>query len=434
LPLGVGAHQLCRRSAASGDPDHPKRTEESRVRRQILLAILSVFVLGRPVLAQIPSHFEDVELARSRDCVPVLARLDDLNQQLAPLAEQSQRLLAIAQAIAIEDRTVVDSLHASDPLEKQIRNWFAHDEDLAQQYLAHPGQGLIDQRTAAKDSIKGTVSHALDSLQARADTIVDATGDLRTKAGSCSGAIFVRPAVLQACQTSGPSPVCAAARDTTTKNGPFRFVDSADMLWEVQDFRAWSAPGPLEVDDSGQLGGARTAGLTRTGNIVVSVTFRPLLRRRDEMSAAEAKSARILTDSLGFGASHPDYIFLPALAIEASLPVALGDETRYLFHFGDPQDPDIVWSAKANTGSNVQGVVALGPGQLARLEAGDALNLTAVRDTAGATGKSGPVFSIELTSLNQAKAVSSLLGYMAQQFPSDLVQILPPDSTSDKSK
>ncbi len=404
------------------------------MRRQILRSLLTLLLLGLATghaAAQVPSHFGDVEAARSRDCVPVLARLGDLDQRLAPLARTSQRLIAIAQAIALEDRSVVDSLHVSDPVEKQVHDWFARDSELAQQYVASPSQALLDQRSAGRDAIKQVVSRALDSVQTQADSTIDATGDLRAQVGSCSGAVFLRPVVLQACATSGPSPVCEAARDTATKNGPFRFVDTPDELWGIQEFRAWSAPSPLQVDANGQLAGARTTGLTRNGNVVVSVTFRPLLRRRTDMTDAEAERARVLTDSLGFGASHPDFVFVPALAIQASLPSALDDETRYILHFGEPESAEIVWAAKANTGSNLDGVVALTMPQVRRLQAGDPLSLTALR--ANDDGTNEAVFSLELTSLNQVKSVSALLGYMAQQLPDDLAQLLPPDSTSTTS-
>lgn len=401
------------------------------MRRQILPALLPLFLLAQPATAQLPSHFQDVETARSRDCVPVLTRLSDLDEQLAPLAQRSQRLLAIGQAIALEDHSVVDSLHVSDPVEKQVQDWFTRDGELAQQYVEHPSPQLLEQRAAGRDAIKKAVSEALDSVQTRADRTIDATGDLRSKVGDCSGAVLLRPVVQQACATSGSSPVCQAARDTTVKNGPFRFVDSAEELWGIQEFRAWSAPGPLQVDPNGQLAGARTTGLTRAANVVVSVTFRPLLRRRTDLTAAETERARALTDSLGFGASHPDFVFLPALAIQASLPTALDEETRYIFHFGEPENALIVWAGDANTGSNLDGVVPLTMPQLRRLQAGDALNLTALR--AKDDGTNEAVFSIELTSLNQAKSVSGLLGYMAQQLPADLAQLLPPDSASTTS-
>lgn len=385
----------------------------------------------RPAAAQVPSHFGDVEDARSRDCVPVLARLGDLDEQLAPLAQKSQRLIAIAQAIAVEDRSVIDSLHIADPVEKQVRDWFTQDGELAQQYVASPSQALLDQRSARRDAIKQTVSQALDSVQAQADRTIDATGDLRAQVGSCSGAVLLRPVVLQTCATAGPSPVCDAARDTTTKNGPFRFVDTPEELWGIQEFRAWSAPTPLQVDANGQLAGARTTGLTRDANVVVSMTFRPLLRRRTDMTDAEAERARMLADSLGFGASHPDFVFVPALAIQASLPSALDDESRYIFHFGEPESAEIVWAGRANTGSNLDGVVALTMPQLRRLQSGDALSLTALREKEDGTNEA--VFSIELTSLNQAKSVDALLGYMAQQLPDDLAQLLPPDTTDTTS-
>jgi hypothetical protein len=392
------------------------------------LAVTLALTLVRPVSAQMPGHLEAVELARSRDCVPVLSRLDALDRQLAPLAERSQRLLAIGQAIVLEEREVMDSLRVSDPVEAKVKEWFVADGALAERYVAQPNPQILEQRTVGRDSIKALVTEALDSVQAQANRVVEATGSLRTEAGSCTGAVFVRSAVLEACATSGPSPVCDAAKDSTTQNGPFRFVASAEDLWGLQEFRAWSAPGPLQLGGDGQLGGARTAGLTRAGNVVVSVTFRPVLRQRTDMTDAEAARARVLTDSLGFGTGHPDFVFLPGLAIQASLPVALDEETRYIFHFGEPEDADILWAAPANTHAVLQGVVQLSVSQLAKLQAGSPITLTAIRPND--QGQNDAVYSIELTSLNQGRSVSQLLGYMAQQFPADLTRLVPPDSAS----
>ena len=390
------------------------------VRRLAWLLALGFFAHGAS--AQTPENLAPVELARSRDCVGVLARVDVVDAQLAPLAERSQRLLAISQAIALEEREVMDSLRATDPLEAEVRAWFVADGDLAEQYVVQPNPALLEQRAAAKDSIETAVQGALEGLQAEADAILAATGTLTTEAGRCAGAVFLRPAVLEACRTT-PSPVCEAASDTLGRSAEYRFVDSAEDLWGMQELRAWSAPGPIQVTPTGQLAGARTVGFTRTANIVVTAAFGPRLRRRADLTVAEAERTAALTDSLGFGGAHPDVVFTPSLVIQATLPEALGGESRYVLHFGPPEQADILWATDAGTGAPIEGVLDLGPARLVKLQAGESIMLTAIRPTE--TGASEPVYSIELTSLNQSATTSALIGYMARQLATDLAELIP---------
>lgn len=390
------------------------------VRRLVWLLAVGLFAHGAS--AQTPEDFAAVELARSRDCVGVLARVRALDTQLAPLAERSERLLAIGQAITLEEREVIDSLRATDPLEAEVRAWFVADGELAEQYVAQPSPALVEQRAAAKDSIELAVRQALEGLQAEADSILVATGTLTAEAGRCAGAVFLRPTVLEACRTT-QSPVCEAASDTVRQAADYRFVDSAEDLWGIQELRAWSAPGPIQVTQTGQLGGARTVGLTRTANVVVTAAFGPRLRRRADLTVAEAERTAALNDSLGFGGTRADIVFTPSLVVQATLPEALGGESRYILHFGEPDEADILWAADANTGVPIERVIDLGPARLAKLQAGEPLLLTALRPTE--TGASEAVYSIELTSLNQGTATSALVGYMAQQLESDLAQLIP---------
>ncbi len=370
-----------------------------------------------------PVNFESVELARSRDCVGVTARVAVLDARLAPLAERSQRLLAIAQAIALEEREVVDSLRTADPLEAAVRDWFAADGELAQRYVALPTPALLERREVAKDSIEARVRQTLEGIQAEADAIVATTGTLGSEAGRCTGMVFLRPAVLDACQTEA-SPLCDAARDTLSTGRDFRFVESAEVLWGLQELRAWSVPGPIQVSPAGEIGGARTVGLTRAANVVVTLAFGPRLRLRTDLTIAEATRVGALSDSLGFGAAHARVVFSPSLAIQATLPTPLADELLYVLHFGTPEDGEMLWGGEAGTGAPLEGVVDLGPTWLAMLRAGEPLALTALRPTG--TGGNEPVYSIELTSLNQGTTVAALVGYMAGQLASDLAQVLPP--------
>lgn len=383
--------------------------------------------LAAEAAAQLPSDFETVELARSRTCVGVLARVDSLDTRLAPLAERSQRLLAIGQAIALEEREVIDSLRVSDPLEAAVRAWFVADGEMAQRYIASQSAAVLEERSAARDSIQQQLVRELESLQQRADSIMAATGTLAAESGRCTGAVFIRPAVLETC-VSATSPVCDAARDSTVQAGPYRFVESAEVLWGLQEMRAWSAPGRIEVLPGGQLGGARTVGLTRAANVVVTLMFGAQIRRRVDLTSSEVARLTAITDSLGFGSGHPDLFFVPSLAVQATLPEALGGETRYMLHFDLPETADILWLAPAGTGSAVEGVVELGPARLAKLVGNEQLTLTALRPTDG--GANEPVYSIEITPLNQGTAATTLVQYMAQQLTADLTQILPPGAAA----
>ena len=393
--------------------------------RSRLFGVLVSWALGSlpsGATAQLPSDFEAVELARSRACVEVLGRVDALDARLAPLAERSQRLLAIGQAIALEEREVVDSLRLSDPLEADVRAWFIADGELAQRHVASPSPALLEQRSAARDTIQARVARELESVQARADSMIAATGTLAGESGRCTGAVFVRGAVLEAC-ASVRSSVCDAARDSTSQPGRYRFVESAEVLWGLQELRAWSAPGPLQVLANGQLGGARTVGLTRTANIVVTLVFGPLVRRRVDLTAAETERLTAIADSLGFGAEHPELLVVPSLAVQATLPDALGGESRYMLHFGLPESAEVVWVGAAGTGAPLEGVVELGPGRLARLLGGEQLFLTALRPTE--TGTNEAVYTLELTFINQGSATTALTQYMAQRLAADLAQLVP---------
>jgi hypothetical protein len=391
-----------------------------------LIALLVALGLAPGSAAQMPARFESVELARSRECVDVLARLDALDATLAPLASRSQRLVVLAQAIAIEDPDAIDSLDASDPIEAAVGAWFAADAELAQRYLAQPNPALLEERTAARATIQASVTAALQALQAEADAMIAATGDLQQRAGQCDGAVFVRGAVVEACGGAS-SAVCAAARDTARVD-PYRFVESAEVLWGLQEFRAWTAPAPLRPTADGQLTGGRTLGITRTGNLVVTLAFGPLLQGRVSLAPETAAAFLALADSLGFGAAHPDVVFVPSLAIHATLHAPLDEESSYLFHFGPPEEADILWAAGTATGAAVEGIVPLTSRHLARLQAGEPITLTAVREAE--PGVNDALYAIELTSINQGPAVQALVGYMAGQLPAELLRMIPPDSSA----
>jgi len=399
------------------------RPDAKRPGLRLLIPLIAVLSITQTALGQFapPSGFEAVELARSRACVGVLARLETLDLALEPLATRSLRLAAIAQAVALEERSIVDSLDTSDAVEAEVRAWFLTDGELAQRYLEEQTPALLAQRATGREAIKVTVSEASRAVQAEADEIIAATGTLRTDAGPCDGAIFVRSAVIEACQTPA-GPVCEAALDTTGRASPFRFAESAEVLWYVEELRPWTDPGPLQVGPDGQLGGARTIGFTRTGNIVVSVAFSPLLRERADLTPEEIERANMINDSLGFELSHPDIVAVPSLGIRVTLPVPLSDESLYMLHFGTLDTADTLWTGPPGTGHPLEAAVELSPSHVGRLQAGEPITLTAIR--ASEAGEDEAVFTIELSSLNQARAVQALVGYMAQQLSSDLARLI----------
>ena len=55
-----------------------------------------------------PVGFAELEINRSRECVGVLKRLDDLNQSLQPLGLRAERLRLLRGAIGLEDRNIMD--------------------------------------------------------------------------------------------------------------------------------------------------------------------------------------------------------------------------------------------------------------------------------------------------------------------------------------
>jgi hypothetical protein len=385
---------------------------------------LFLLTLAAPLGAQdaLPAGLQALEVERSTTCVDVLTRLERLDVQLEPLATRGRRLLGAADAITVEEASVVDSLDVSDPLEAAVAEWFRADAALAERYVAEQSQELLDERAAGRQAIQERVTEALQEVQNQADSIVAATGDLRSEGVSCSDVFLVRGAAIAACESVN-SRVCEAARDTTLAS-PFRFVDSADLLWYRQELRPWTAPEALQGTADGQLGGARTIGTSRTGNVAVSLSFSPVLRARAEMSQEQLAAFDSINEPLGIESSHPEVTFAPALSVQASLPSPLDDESNYVLHFGLSEAPDVVWTGAANTGVPIVGTSLLAAQHVNRLRAGDPVSLTAVRENA--SGETEIVYTIELSSLNQAARVEALLGYMSQQMAADLTRLIPP--------
>ncbi|MDH3272113.1 MAG: hypothetical protein OEN56_12310 [Gemmatimonadota bacterium] len=372
-----------------------------------------------------PSRLAEVELARSRDCVAILARVEVLNAEMEPIARRSQRLTAIAQAIALEERSIIDSLNVEDPVEARVREWFANDASLARRYVNQPDASLAAERTANRETIKATVTRAITGLREEASAKVADNQALIAEAAPCDGAIFVRSAVLTACET-GSGPICEDARLAASEGARFRFVDDAASIWEIEEIRPWTQPGPLRPGATG-LDGGRTIGFTRVGNVVATVALTPLFAPKAQVPPEALAAYEATNDSLGLAFSHPNLVFTPALGIRVALPQPLDEETGYVLHFGEPDDADVVWMGDAGTGAPLEATVPLSPSQVRRLATGDPLMLTAVQATEDTPDA---VFAIGIGNVNQARNAQALLTYMASQLSADVTQLIPPSSGS----
>ena len=377
--------------------------------------------------AAVPSDLATVELARSRECVGVISRVEEVNARLEPIGLLVQRLQLLYQAVVLEDRNIMEQLDQTDALEAEAHAWFVADGRLAQAYLDTQNEDLQHQRTVAREQIKGRIQTAIEGAQGRAVSELEAQGDLSGKVGRCDGAIFIRSAVLEACETQA-SPVCAKAAAPPDSALPFRFVEAASDLWDVEEIRPWSDPRGLVVGEDGSLGGARSEVLGRRGNVAVSLAFSPLIQQRAELEDSVTVELDMLLDSLGIEFDHPEIIFAPALAIRATLPHALAGEDRYMLHFGPPDTADLIWTAPAGSGTALDDLVVLGPRHLHTLVNGAPLTLTAITVEEDAEGNARPAevrFLIPLTGANQAGATLALLEYMATQLPRELLQLFP---------
>jgi len=193
-------------------------------------------------------------------------------------------------------------------------------------------------------------------------------------------------------------------------------------VWEIREDRPWTVPSPLQPSGDGQLGGGRTIGYARIGNVAVSLSFSPLFRDRERTSSEELEAYTAINDSLGIRVDHPALVVAPALGLRAALPEPLGTETRYIVHFGDIDAPDIVWTGPAASGTPLEATIPLAARHVVRLRSGDPVMLTA----AGGPDGNQPEFSIIVGNVNQGPATAVLLNYMASQMAEDLERLVQP--------
>ena len=181
---------------------------------------------------------------------------------------------------------------------------------------------------------------------------------------------------------------------------------------------------PLGVTPDGQMGGARTVGYARTGNLTLSLAFAPLLGSKTDFTPEQLDFFQTVNDSAGFAFEHPDIAFAPALSMRATVPEPLAGETLYVLHFDEPQDADVLWTGPAGTGAAPQTTIPLDPRQLSRLASGHPIRFTAVIQEAE-DGSGDVAYSIQFTPLNQARATSTLMSYFARQLSADLARLAP---------
>ena len=137
--------------------------------RRLLVYVFALLPAVQAGGQQLPSSFAESQLTRSRQCVDVLDRFEALNSQLAPLLDQSQHMISIAEAIALEESSIVADLNDAEPLEAEVKAWFSVDSGLAERFVATQDSAILAERTLARDSIRMAVSSALDGVQAEAD-------------------------------------------------------------------------------------------------------------------------------------------------------------------------------------------------------------------------------------------------------------------------
>ena len=367
--------------------------------------------------------FVEIEIERSRECVGVLKRLDDLNQSLQPLGLRSERMRLLLEAIALEERSVMDSLDRSDPTESALYDWFLSDGRLAQSIVDTGNQSIQQQRTVNREQIRAAIQAQVEAIQGDAEAIMAGAEGLETQASPCDGAILIRPVVLAACETE-ESPVCEVAADTAGTTPAYAFVDAPEDLWDIEELRPWSQPSGLQVAPDRSLTGASTITFARTGNILLTVAFSPLIVERNTLSEEEAAEFEEILDSLGLEFDHPDLVYVPSLAVRVTLPDPLAGEDGYVLHFGEGGDVDLMWTGAAGSGELIQVPVVLEARHVVRLQAGEPIRLTAVRSVEDAADEA--LFTLELTTVNQVSATGALLGYMAGQMVADLNRMAPP--------
>lgn len=394
----------------------------------LALALASAVYHPAPVVAQDtpPAGFAEAELARSRQCVPALNRLEELDQAVRPFAERMERLRALGLAVSLEDRDESGALAAADSLEAAVDAWFAADSALAARYVAERDEAIQEERARLRNEILDRIRQAMQEVGAQAEATLEGAAEVERASEPCQAAVFVRSAVVEACAGSA-SALCRAAEAPEDAAGPFRFVTTAEELWDMEDYRPWTRPGPLQGTPQGALVGGRSAAQARRGNIIVAVAVAPLIRGRAELGEDEVAEFQENLDSLGIAFDHPLFVMAPAFEVEVSVPPPMEGETHLVLHFGDLSGDDVVWSTEIGEGGVMDALFPASGVALNRLQAGETLSLTALRVPAGEDPEAEAVYSLAILPVNQEQNVAALLQYMAGgDLGRDLARLVPP--------
>lgn len=418
---------------------------------RLLLASLLLAMAPAALLAQdaIPEGFQDPvpanlaqqEIERSRQCVPVLTRLAELEEELAPLSQRVERIRALDGAVVLEDRLRVAPFDEDDPIEVQVRQWFDADAALAERYLESEDEAIQEERQAGRERIRGVLRDEFVRLNEEAQEVFAGEDDIEARFIDCEGAVFVRSVVIEACGDTS-SPICDDARRSAAddpssledgQDGHFQFVEAPEDLWDLENIRPWTPPSTLQPTPDG-LAGARTAALTRRGNFTLVFSLEPLIRQRSSLSEAEVQDFETHLASMGFEFDHPDFIMAPALGVDLDVGGPLGTENAYVLHFGDLSDPEnqVIWTREVGVGGPVQEVLAVEGEVLERLAQGEEVSFTAIRMPSSETDDGEAIFSFPVPVVNQAEAVSTLLQYMAEgQLSEHLNFFFPPEGATE---
>jgi len=391
----------------------------------VLPLLITVF---SPLQAQdnLPPNLAQVETTRSRICVGNLARLAELDASLTPYVQKVDRLNALGRAVSLEKADDVRPLDGADSLEAAVAQWFSADSALAVRYIAERDSTLQQERKTAREVILNRLRQAVQTVGAEAQEMSAEGAPIQEAAQPCLGAILVRSAVLEEC-THTSSPVCEAAA-STEPHALYRFVEEPSDLWDLEQYGAWTTPSSLRIDADGELAGATTGARVRHGNIVFAFSLAPIFRNRSDLTEEEIAEFRANLDSLGFTFAHPLLVMAPGLQVQANLPPPMGGETLYVVHFGDLSGDDVIWSMEAGSGGLFQVFFPAKGTDLARLRAGEAVSLTAVRapDEAAGETQAEAIYSVSILQAGQATNVGALLDYMSGGgFASDLLTLVP---------
>lgn len=398
------------------------------------LAVAAILMtLGAPPQVEAqgapPPNMVADEVERSRSCVPVLSRLEELNQELAPLSRRVDRIEALYQAVALEDSLRVAPFDDARREDRLVREWFEADGDLAREYVESEDEALLEERRRLRAELEDELEEAFQTISQEADEILGEDEDFFAALGSCDGAILVRSAVVEACDAGAASAVCQEAREGDV-DGEYRFVDSPEDLWDVEQLRPWTSPAGIGPRPDGGLGGASTGTVARRGNVRLALGVEPILLERGSVSAEEAAEFDAHLEAMGFEWDNPRFVMAPAVVVNLDIDRPLADESHYLLHFDDLSDPpsQVFWSAVADADGPIQGVFAAPDEVLARLMSGDDVSLTAVRLTDDEEMEGDVLYSLSFTSVGQAEAVTALLSYMVDgQLSDDLARLFPPE-------